>query len=178
MKFLTEVILFLIIYLYTFVIAMAIIPPIKMAVGKYYFFPDSHISSIDTPTYEEKNIRWVLDKFNEMCDINIVRYKHESGLVRPIKIREVDQFMFSPATIGRAWVQRKACEIELLKDMDVVQFRTTLLHEYLHCMGYGHVSKRSGDLMSPTDGFITEANIEEYAKDLCKVIKWKNRLKN
>jgi hypothetical protein len=152
--------------------------PIKMAVGKYFLFPDSHISLIDTPTYEAKNIRSILDKFSEVCDIDIVRYKHVSGIKRTIEIREVDQFMFSPFTLGRAWVDVDKCYIELSKYMDIVQFRSTLLHEYLHCMGYEHTIRRTGDLMSPVDSEITEENIEEYAKDLCKVMKWKIRLKN
>lgn len=129
-------------------------------------FPVSYIKVIDTPTYGKENIKLILDFFNELGDNKIVKYKNDQILARPISIYEKD--FESLITLGDAAYSMFSCRIRLSKDMksDPDKLLRVVIHEYLHCYGYGHLDA-DGDLMnkfySPS---ISAVNIQSYAEDL------------
>lgn len=122
--------------------------------------PHTYVKSIDTPTYDNKEVKKILDEFNEMGNNDIVFYE---GGFRAITIGEGTE---DDGNVGEALPLPFNCDIRLSKTMHYKLMRETLLHEYLHCFGYDHV-KEPGDLMYPTDMYpATETSIKEYAKRL------------
>lgn len=91
---------------------------------------------------------------------------------RPITITDLSalELYFFPRLLGRAYPYHDKCAIKmnpLILDEDT--FATTLLHEYLHCLGYLHVDKR-GDLMYPYNNNITKESILNWADKVKKEI--------
>ena len=72
-------------------------------------------------------------------------------------------------TIGLALPLPWSCDITIKKGLFYEEFRQTLYHEYLHCLGYSH-TVNPNDLMFPTlgVGWVTEDNILKYARDAAK----------
>jgi len=147
-----------------------------------YIVPEAYISSINTPYYSNAWTKQVLEEFNAMADGKAVLFAPHV-IDRPITISEsedlevIPKFLRDPnynlVTIGLAEREVMSCKITLKTNLDYATFRTTLIHEYLHCMGYDHVEGDPNDLMAPVDGNISEENIRKYAKDVARRI-WKN----
>jgi len=152
-----------------------------------YIIPEAYISEIKTTYYPKEWVMAVLTEFNDMAggDSAVLLEKHE--IDRKITIEDNSYIEFvpfflkdpeGPTTIGRTIEDPLNCRILLKTGMDYVSFRTTLLHEYLHCIGFDHVDKQN-DLMAPSENESTkipDENIKEYANKAAKKI-WKN-LKN
>lgn len=91
---------------------------------------------------------------------------------RPITITDLSvlEVYFFPRLLGRAYPYYNKCIIKmnpLIADEDT--FITTLLHEYLHCLGYLHVDKR-GDLMYPYNTDITHESVLQWTEKVKKEI--------
>lgn len=182
-KFLTRLGIRFVIYWHIFWIAF----PISLQVKEHYIreivFPQSYVQVVQTPHYSNEWTYKVLKEFNDMGDGHAVNFSKEGRVDRPITIGEkadldrIPKFFRDPnyklVTIGLAHIQDYSCKITLKTGLDYATFRTTLIHEYLHCMGYEHVEGDPNDLMAPVDGQVPEENIRQYAKDVAKKI-WKN----
>jgi len=163
MKKYTELVLLLIVFLYSFSLATFLIEPSAKVYG-YMFFHRSYIQTIDTPSYG-KLTELVLKDFDNMADGGIVIYKSNT---RPITIREQSillQLLY-PNAIGIANVTPTKCDIYMRPGLDAASYRETLIHEYLHCFGYTHTDDRN-DLMYHVEVPVDkEDNIKYYAIDL------------
>jgi hypothetical protein len=172
-----------ILYWHIFWIVFPVTLQVKSVYIREFVFPQSYISIIDTPEYSSEWTYEVLNEFNAMGDGKAVNFSKPGRVDRPITIGEkadleiIPPFLRDPnytmVTIGRAYVEDYSCKITLKTGLDYATFRTTLIHEYLHCMGYEHVEGDPNDLMAPVDGQVPEENIRQYAKDVAKKI-WKN----
>jgi hypothetical protein len=135
--------------------------------GRFYF-KYTYIEVIDTPSYGNQTKK-ALEEFNSFGDNKIISFKKiKNG--RPVQIYEMADFEeeLRPEVLGSAWPMFKDCTIRLKKRQDLIDYRETVLHEYLHCMGYDHVPDPL-DLMyyqlNPVD---KEDNIRQYAKKVLK----------
>jgi hypothetical protein len=133
-----------------------------------FYFKNTYIEVIDTPSYGNQT-KEILQEFNALGDNKIISFtKIKNG--RPVQIREMTSFdkRLSPYAIGMARPLFKSCTIVLRSNLDYVDYRETVLHEYLHCMGYAH-SLDKKDLMyfqlNPVD---KEDNIKQYAKEVLR----------
>jgi hypothetical protein len=130
-------------------------------------FHKSYIATINTPSY--KNTRKVLEEFNALGDNKIVSFS-EIPDGRPIEIVEITPIdrQISPGAVGTTYAKITRCTIKMAQGLDEIEYRETLLHEYLHCYGYDHVDDYK-DLMYyslfPVD---KEENIRHYAKEVKK----------
>lgn len=149
-----------------------------------YIIPDSYIAEIQTTSYNEAWVTDVLKEFNAMAAPKQAVLFEKNVIDRKIVIQEVldlDMVPFflrapdAPITIGYAMETELKCTILLKTGLDYATFRRTLIHEYLHCMGYDHVDNEH-DLMGAVETVnsnITEENIKSYAKKVAEKI-WKN----
>jgi len=149
-----------------------------------YIIPEAYLSEVKTTYYPKEWVIAVFTEFNDMADgqTAVLFEKHE--IDRKITIEdnsyiEIVPFFLKdpdgPTTIGRTIENPLNCRILLKTGMHYASFRTTLLHEYLHCIGFDHVDKQN-DLMAPSENESTkipDENIKEYAKKAAKKI-WKN----
>lgn len=175
----------LIIYWYIFWLSFPAMTMLNQFLVAKYVIPEGYISTIHTPYYSNAWTQQVLEEFNAMGDGKAVLFD-QHVIDRPITIREKDDLEMVPkflrdpeeelVTIGLAERGAYYCRITLKTGLDYATFRATLIHEYLHCMGYDHVENAPNDLMAPVDGEVSEENIRMYAKRVAKKI-WKN-LKN
>lgn len=152
-------------------------PIVKNKVGQNSLFLDSHVETINTPTYTNTETLAILDWFNKVGGGSAVSYKDEHVLInRKIFIEEVNQLP-DKDLVGLASYGIAECHIKVLKGLDFFYYREVLLHEYMHCFGYGHVDIPD-DLMYYASSNVSEENIKRYAKELGQSVeKWKN-LKN
>lgn len=172
-----------ILYWHIFWIAFPITLQVKSIYITDYVFPQSYVSVVNTPEYSSEWTYQVLNEFNEMGDGLAVNFSKPGRVDRPITIGEKDDLEIIPpflrdpnytmVTIGLAHVEDYSCKITLKTGLDYATFRTTLMHEYLHCLGYDHVDNDVTDLMTPADGPISEESIKKYAKDVASK-RWKN----
>lgn len=149
-----------------------------------YIIPDSYISEITTTSYDKKWVTDVLEEFNGMAAPQEAVLFEKHVIDRKIVVQEVlDLDMIpvflrdpeAPVTIGYALETELKCTIQLKTGLDYATFRRTLIHEYLHCLGYDHVNDEN-DLMGAVETVnskITEENIKSYAQRVAKKI-WKN----
>jgi len=130
--------------------------------GRHYF-KNTYIELIDTPSYGEET-KQILEEFNSLAPGPIVSFKKlKNG--RPIRITEMTESSryWNPSAIGLAWPGFLSCEIQVRIGEDFLDYREVLIHEYLHCMGYGH-SKDPLDLMYYSLMLVDkEENIRQYA---------------
>lgn len=160
---------------------------IKSHLLQKYIIPDSYISEIKTTSYDPTWVTDVLKEFNAMAAPKEAVLFEKHVIDRKIVVQEVldlDMIPFflrdpdAPVTIGYAVETEMKCTIQLKTGLDYATFRRTLIHEYLHCMGFDHVNDNN-DLMGAVEtesSQITEENIKGYAEKVAKKI-WKN-LKN
>lgn len=134
----------------------------------YFMFKNSYIAQINTPSYGEYT-KTVLEEFNSMGDNKIISFT-EKKYGRPIVIHDMPDIIeqANPETLGMAYPGLEGCTIFVKKKQFWMDYRETLLHEYLHCMGYEHTIYKN-DLMYkyliPVD---KEQNIRYYANELRK----------
>ena len=152
-------------------IFIIILISIGVGIGKQtndYFstitFPNNFVSSINTVNYDKTEVKKILDDFNALTDTDIVKYNTDYALKRPIHISEG---YLEGNTIGQSRMTIFYCKIILSSGMSYEMLKHVLLHEYLHCMGYGHSNIRE-DLMYPYYTQISEENLKKYALDLEK----------
>jgi hypothetical protein len=127
------------------------------------FFRNSYVRYINTSYYSKEDVLEVLQQFNDMGDGVIVRFGSKG---RHIDIYENTDL--GDRTLGQSLpMLPNRCKIYLKPGMDYSTFRETLIHEFLHCMGYVHEEYDEFDLMYP---YLTkiwkEDNIKDYAQKL------------
>lgn len=163
-----------VVYPYLILLTIGLGPKVYMETGKNLAFVSTHIEKIDTPTYGNDVTKNYLDQFNAQGGGIIVSYKHEFGLYRAVTITESEKSS-KDEWIGRAQPGVTACSIQIKKGLDYRTYYTTLLHEYLHCMGYNHVDDPKDLMYSRENGQTEDASVDKYAKDLQETMKqWKN----
>lgn len=175
----------MLIYWHLFWITFPLSLALSTVLIKKVFIPEGYIHTVNTPYYTDNRTMEVLKEFNKIGNGKSVMFE-QHYINRPITITEKDDLEIIPkflrdpnektVTIGLAEVRAFECKITLKTGMDYATFRTTLMHEYLHCMGFEHVENDRDDLMAPIDGNVKEENIKQYADEVSKRI-WKN-LKN
>lgn len=140
-----------------------------------YIYPNSYIATIDTPTYTNKASKEVLVDFSKLGDNKLIFFNKDKNHWRPIYITEIKDIKYKAyplrpdlITIGLAQVGLTDCKISLKTGLEYDIFKTTLLHEVLHCFGYKHVYNNPHDLMYPISNTVPNSNIKWYAKDLEK----------
>lgn len=153
-----------------------------------YIITDSYISEVKTRYYPKEWVMSVLHEFNDMAEGQEAVLFEKHKIDRKITIEDADDLSLlpfylrdpeAPTYIGRTFENELNCRIILKTGMDYATFRTTLLHEYLHCLDFDHTEGDKNDLMYATDTESTEVseeNIKGYAKKVARKI-WKN-LKN
>lgn len=128
-------------------------------------FKNTYIELIDTPSYS--TTKQILEDFNSLEDNKIISFK-KIKYGRPVKIVEMSSFLeeLYPDALGITFPQADKCTITIKKNQFWMDYKETLLHEYLHCMGFDH-SPNKYDIMYkyliPVD---KEENIKYYAKKL------------
>lgn len=134
-------------------------------IPKDILFPYSYVAVINTESYKEAEIKNILEDFNKLGHLKLVRYEG----IRPIIIYDRN---FTDK--GKEWRLGETmgaplwCEIQLKKDMSPYFLRFVLIHEYLHCFGYDHTNIPS-DLMYPEISYnLTDFDLLMYAQDLEK----------
>lgn len=132
--------------------------------GKF-FFHKTYVKSINLPSYPKAKA--VLEEFNRLGDNKVVSFDEiKDG--RPIEITEMDEYdrMFYSEAVGIATPRLTQCHITIRKGMSDVEFRETLIHEYLHCYGYMHTNDEK-DLMYAYLVLVNkDENIKQYAQKL------------
>ena len=76
--------------------------------------------------------------------------------------------MGRPDLLGEARPLFKSCTITLRKNQSYLNYRETVLHEYLHCMGYSHVPNKMDLMYFKLNPIDKEHNIRQYAKEVLK----------
>jgi hypothetical protein len=129
------------------------------------FFRNSYISKINTPTNSNLLVKKILEDFNALEDGKIINFEPIIN-GRPIEILEWEKD--TDLLLGEAEPKIESCKIYLRPNLNYDILRETLLHEYLHCMGYLHVLYDKNDLMYPRLTAVgnKEKNIKDYAKSL------------
>jgi hypothetical protein len=134
--------------------------------------PFAYVQNIHTPELNSYKVKKILDNFNEMGYSKIVSYERK---FIPIWITEAD---LREGVLGVAFPTMVGCPIVLDRNkiVDDNMLAHVVIHEYLHCMGYGH-SYYFYDVMG--EGYYqNQTNYNEYAKELAeRVDKW-SKIKN
>lgn len=162
-------------FLYKFTLYIALVPYLMFIMFfielklfdmfTFLMFKNSYIQQIDMPTYGNEQTKEILQEFNGMADNKIITFDKIS-FGRPVYITEMTQEIqeINAAAIGLTMPRLTECRVYVQKGLSHADFRETLLHEYLHCLGYDHVEDPT-DLMYfmaiPVD---KEENIRQYAK--------------
>jgi hypothetical protein len=136
---------------------------------KKFAFPISYINNIETNEIPKEYIQFSLNYFNYLGFNKVVKF---SGS-RPINIIEMprDSFLYSYSVnsiAGMAKPGYRSCTIYLNPDIlssGFTQVKNTVLHEYLHCLGFSHVDNKA-DLMYYSSSGAAETSIEGYAETL------------
>jgi HSP90 family molecular chaperone len=166
-NFLEKFVLRFVLYTYVFLFSVSIGPEAYMAAGRNFFFVDSYIERIDTPSYGYEITMDVLNKFNSYGNGKAVNFHKKSQTSRAIYITEVQDIPGKESVIGQALPLWDRCDIVIEKGLDQNTYYHVLLHEYLHCMGYMH-SQNEQDLMYPSVTYVPESNIMQYAKEVAE----------
>lgn len=145
--------LFILIHL---VIAFPILLNLLGVFGTYQY---SYVSKIRTPSYGNFHTKKVLDKFNKLGDNKAVM---KDGY-RPIYIVEGD---LTPGAVGVAYRLPLYCVIVVERNMPYYIYDQVLLHEYVHCFGYGHVEDDKDLMNAYVSPYFDEKSIEKYAKEI------------
>ena len=109
--------------------------------------------------------RFALYDFNRRVPTNIVPY----GGTRPVNIYPLKGVVkiIHPSALGVAYPGLNSCDIymnmEELTNYKI--FKNTLVHEYLHCLGYNHVDNPN-DLMYYVDTDHDDSEITKWAKKI------------
>jgi len=135
--------------------------------GKVYF-KYTYIESIDTPSYNNQTKK-ILEEFNSYTDNKVVSFsKINNG--RPIKIQEMkdSDVISDPFVLGWANVHLSFCLITVKKHLSKEDYRETLIHEFLHCFNYMHVSNPQDLMYYQLNYLDKEESIRQYATKVRK----------
>jgi hypothetical protein len=135
-----------------------------MEVWGRFYFKYTYIEIIDTPSYGNYT-KLILEEFNSYGNGKIISFdKIKNG--RPVRIYEMTDFEenLRPQILGSAWPMFTDCNIRIKKRQDFIDYRETLLHEYLHCMGYDHVPDMYDLMYESMISVDKEENIRQYGK--------------
>lgn len=173
MKILPGIIARIIIYSQLLLIAPFVAPDISNLLLKYTI-PQTYILTIDTPTYSNNATQEILEEFNKLGNYNAVKFGIRGQLGRPVTIKEMDENSLLyryvwPTAIGLTNVFLDKCIIYLKKGQNSITYRETVIHEYLHCMGYQHVTARNDVMYKADNKENKDASIIKYAKELDKL---------
>ena len=149
-----------VVWLSILAIGLVVLPRIIYGYLNYTSYPHSYIKSINSSGYGINKIKICLDNFNKMGDNKIVRYNKDT---RPIYVQE--RTLDYPY-LGLTYTWYKDCHINITSGLSKEAFRSVLLHEYVHCFGFGHVSQTNReDLMTPAYMYPpSEFSIFNYAQ--------------
>lgn len=134
----------------------------------FFMFKNSYIEKIDTPSYGEYT-KTVLEEFNSMGQNKIISFdKKEYG--RPISIHDMPDILeeSNPEVLGMAYPGLEGCTIFVKKKQFWLDYRETLIHEYLHCMGYNHSINKHDIMYKYLIPIDKEENIRYHANELRK----------
>lgn len=166
-KFIESAVLRFVVYTYVFLFSVSLGSEAYMAARRNFFFVDSYVEHIDTPSYGHKTTMDVLEKFNSYGHGNAVNFHRKSPASRAIYITEAQEIPGKETVIGQALPLWDRCDIVVEKGLDPTTYYHVLLHEYLHCLGYTH-SWNEQDLMYPSITYAPESNIMQYAEEIAE----------
>lgn len=150
------------------ILLVALAPTLEMLAQELYFYPRTYVENIDTPSYGNKT-ETILKDFSSLQDDKIIAFT-PIDYGRTIQIKEMDDSLFYsvliPDAIGLAEPGLFNCKIYLKKGLSNAIYRETVIHEYLHCMGYMHVNDEFDIMYYSVTPFNKERNIRDYARDL------------
>lgn len=130
--------------------------------GTNITYKHSYIHYIDTPKWGNERVKKSLDKFDRLGHNKLVNYEG----YRPIFIVQKELGINGA---GVAIPLPAFCIIGIDPSVGDNYFDQVLLHEYLHCFGYGHNFKNKYDLMAPVlSPAVTEDNVRKYAQDMLR----------
>lgn len=154
--------------MFTFYGLLVIVPTLEfhMFMIRNFSAKGSYIASVD------------LGERTELANSVLILFGQVGGGIvkkqgtRPITITDLSalELYFFPNLLGRAYPYHDQCAIKinpLITDENT--FITTLLHEYIHCLGYLHVDKY-GDLMYPYNNYVTHDSILKWTKKIKREI--------
>jgi hypothetical protein len=149
-----------------------------------FFYLDSYVADIDTPTYGNDYTRSLLEEFNNMSSTKeSVSFKDDHVLKeRKIHIKEAEKVPQvirneGETTIAITTNGNGKCNIQITKDLTFSKYREVLFHEYCHCFGYPdlYIPYYEHDLMYYLTNDVDDEGIRWYSEDIgLKVNKWKN----
>lgn len=111
-----------------------------------------------------------LDYFNHLGNNEVIDYEPKYGKYsRPVTItvKEFSGF-WEVGLAGYANLDLDHCTIYVDQDEpDALEFRKTVIHEYLHCVGYDHTANKE-DVMykAATPGINSDISIKKYADEI------------
>ncbi len=175
-KFWTRLLLRAVVYSYVMLFSVVIGPDVYMGLGKRFYFVDSYVAEVNMPTYGNEETLAMFRKFDQSVGGGVIAFKPSDGFSRAVRIREAEQIPGKESVIGQALPLWTECDKVIEKGLDYETYYHTLLHEYLHCLGYLHTNDPS-DLMYPSVSETPESNLLKYANEIKERRKWKN-LKN
>jgi hypothetical protein len=132
----------------------------------------SYIGNINTPSYSSTES--ILKDLNNRGSGEVVKF---SGF-RPIFIFEQDLNKRDRSRtlesgeesgydiLGMAWSLPMYCLILMHDNLEEKLYRTTLIHEYLHCFNYGHSDDVSDIMYSSNHPRLRDDSIDKYLKEL------------
>jgi hypothetical protein len=132
------------------------------------YFNKTYVAEINTPSYGTMTEE-VLSEFNMYGKGKIISFvKINKG--RPVYIREMtlEQERQNPYTLGMTFPWFKECLIYMRSGLDSETFKDTLLHEYLHCMGYGHTIDKKDLMYYSLYSIDKTENIKQYARKVLR----------
>ena len=140
---------------------------------KPLYMKGSYIASIDTPSYGNK-VKEDLQYFSSLSNNEVVSFNKKHLYNRPIRITEKDDLAIpflqeeekGMIILGRTFGVPFSASIVLRKGMKDAQLKSTVIHEYLHAMGYEHTDDEF-DLMYPYSND-WQNNFKEWADKLNK----------
>lgn len=129
-----------------------------------------YIASITGPESLVKEVKNSLDYLNKLGNNEVVVYEPSAGIKIPIEI-QVKKFdmPWEKGNAGLTWMMPTKCLITIDEDeQDNSEFIETVIHEYLHCLGYEHVKDSNDVMYESTTPYFTFDSIKRYAQEIRK----------
>lgn len=131
----------------------------------------TYVAEIRGSEEGKRFVKYSLDYFNRLGNNQIVTYTHPGTIyARSIVINFIDTEDAAKKLAGIAWPFLFDCDITVYNDFRPIILRQTIIHEYLHCMGYRHSDDKE-DIMYFEQAGWPQQNEEKYAKDLLERLK-------
>jgi len=157
-----------------------VMQPVATPLFQLLVVNQTYIADIKGDPIMVSMVKESLDYFNRLGNNEVIDYEKKFGdYSRPVTIY-VKSFtgFWEVGLAGYANIDLDHCIVYVDQDEpDVLEFQKTVIHEYLHCVGYDHVNDRK-DVMykAATPGINSDLSIKHYADEI-KGRKWKT-LKN